>query len=131
MKRRIFLGSGIALTVLPHAQAGLDASKLEGASKILADAAESGEIQSSALCVQQGSDIVSRCFGLARNTDAMFLLASISKTISVAAVLTLCDEGRFRLDEKVRRYIPEFQGEGREKITIGQLMTHVSGLGSP
>lgn len=58
----------------------------------------------------------------------MFLLASISKTISIAAVLTLFDEGRFRLDEKVKRYIPEFQGEGREKITIRQLMTHVSGL---
>ena len=50
------------------------------------------------------------------------------KTILVAAVLTLVDEGRFHLDEKVQRYNTEFQGGGREKITIGQLMTHVSSL---
>lgn len=128
MKRRVFLASGIALTHLPSAQARFELSRFEGAGKILADAATSGEVQSSALFVQQGSDIFSRTYGLARDTDAMFLLASISKTISAAAVLTLFDEGRFRLDEKVQRYLPEFRGEGREKIAVGQLMTHVSGL---
>lgn len=128
MKRRIFLGSGFALTLVPRAQAGLDVSQLEGVGKILADAAESGEVQSSALYVRQGTDVFSRSYGLAYETDAMFLLASISKTISVAAVLTLFDEGRFRLDDNVQRYLPEFQGEGRNKITIRQLMTHVSGL---
>jgi len=128
MKRRVFLGNGLALTLLPRAMAGLDVSQLEGAGKILADAAESGDVQSSAFFVQQGSDVFSRSYGRAHGTDAMFLLASISKTISVAAVLTLFDEGHFRLDESVQRYLPEFQGEGREKITIRQLMTHVSGL---
>lgn len=128
MKRRTFLGSGMALTLLPRAQAGFDVSQLERAGKILADAAASGDVESSALYVRQGSDVFSRSYGLARDSDAMFLLASISKTISVAAVLALFDEGRFRLDEKVRRYIPEFHGEGRDKITIRQLMTHVSGL---
>ena len=58
----------------------------------------------------------------------MFLLASISKTISIAAVMTLFDDGLFGLDDRAQRYIPEFQGDGREKITVRQLMTHVSGL---
>lgn len=128
MKRRVFLRSGLALTLLPRTMAGCDVSQLEGAGKILADAAESGDVQSSALYVQQGSDVFSRSWGLAHGTDAMFLLASISKTNSVASVLTVFDEGHVRLDENVQRYLPEFQGEGREKITIRQLMTHVSGL---
>ena len=101
---------------------------LKVAGRILANAAEQGEVQSSAIYVQQGSDVFSRTYGLARDTDAMFLLASISKTISIAAVMTLFDEGGFRLDDRVQRYIPEFQGDGREKITVRQLMTHVSGL---
>jgi len=128
MKRRVFLASGLALALCSRVRAGFDASQLEGAGKILADAAEQGEVQSSALYVQQGSEVFSRTYGLAGDTDAMFLLASISKIISVAAVMTLFDEGHFRLDDRVQRYIPEFQGDGREKITIGQLMTHVSGL---
>ena len=128
MKRRIFLGSGLALTLFPRVQAGFDLSQLERAGKILADAANSGEVQSSALYVHQGSKVFSRSYGLAHDADAMFLLASISKVISIASVLTLFDEGHFRLEEKVQRYIPEFQGEGRDKITIRQLMTHVSGL---
>lgn len=128
MKRRVFLGSALALTLCPQVRAFFDEARLEGAGKILADAAEQGEVQSSAIYVQQGSDLFSRTWGLARDTDAMFLLASISKTISIAAVMTLFDEGRFGLDDRVQRYIPEFQGDGREKITVHQLMTHVSGL---
>ena len=128
MKRRIFLGSGIALALSSRVRGGFDRSRFEAAGKILADGADSGDVQSSALYVRQGSDVFSRSYGLAKDTNAMFLLASISKTISVAACLTLFDEGHFRLDQKVHRYIPEFRGEGREKITIGQLLTHVSGL---
>ncbi|MCO8121248.1 beta-lactamase family protein [Stieleria sp. TO1_6] len=128
MKRRIFLGTGFALTLCRRTSAGLDESQLESAGRILANAAEQGEVQSSALYVQQGSDVFSRTYGLARDTDAMFLLASISKTISIAAVMTLFDDGRFGLDDRVQRYLPEFQGDGRETITVGQLMTHVSGL---
>jgi CubicO group peptidase (beta-lactamase class C family) len=66
-------------------------------------------LKSSALYVQQGSDVFSRSYGLTHDTDAMFLLASISKTIAVASVLTLLDEGHFRLDENFQRYLPEFQ----------------------
>ncbi len=128
MQRRMFLGSGLALTLSPRARAGLDAAQLEGAGRILANAAEQGEVQSSAIYVQQGTEVFSRTYGLARDTAAMFLLASISKTISIAAVMTLFDDGLFGLDERVQRYLPEFQGDGREQITIRQLMTHVSGL---
>lgn len=128
MKRRSILGTSLALAFCPNIGFGFDRLQLEGAGGILADAAKQGEVQSSALYVRQGAEVFSQTYGLARDTDAMFLLASISKTISIAAVMTLYDEGHFRLDDRVQRYIPEFRGEGREKITVGQLMTHVSGL---
>ena len=42
--------------------------------------------------------------------------------------MTLFDQGKFQLDDPARKYLPEFKGEGRERITIRQLLTHVSGL---
>ncbi|MEZ6092021.1 MAG: serine hydrolase domain-containing protein [Pirellulaceae bacterium] len=80
------------------------------------------------LYVRRGADVFSQSFGKADSIDAIFLLASISKTIAIAAVMTLFDEGRFQLEDSVAKYIPEFQGDGRERITMRQLMTHVSGL---
>ena len=130
MKRRTFLQSGLGLILsCPlRSQAGLDTDKLEIASKLLARAAETGEVESSSIYVQQGSDVFAKTFGQAKQLDDMFLLASISKTISIAAVMTLFDEGLFKLDDPAQKFIPEFRGDGREKITMRQLMTHVSGL---
>jgi CubicO group peptidase (beta-lactamase class C family) len=58
----------------------------------------------------------------------VFLLASISKPISAAAVMTLYDNGKFDLDDPARKFLPDFTGDDREKITMRPLLTHVSGL---
>jgi CubicO group peptidase (beta-lactamase class C family) len=60
--------------------------------------------------------------------DAMFLLGSISKPINVTAVMTLFDQGKFQLDDPVKKFLPDFTGDGRDDVTIRQLLTHVSGL---
>ncbi len=41
--------------------------------------------------------------------------------------MKLFEEGRFRLNDKITDYIPEFQG-GKSDITIRNLFTHFSGL---
>jgi len=128
MKRRTFLQGALALTVGSRLDAGFDHHKLKAAGEILARAATNGEIESSALYVRQGKHVFSDVYGKAGRQDAMFLLASISKTISIAAVMSLFDEGHFQLDDPAQKYLPEFRGDGREKITMRQLMTHVSGL---
>src|SRR5438552_7655905 len=58
----------------------------------------------------------------------MFLLGSISKPINVTAVMTLFDEGKFRLDDRVKKFLPAFTGDGRDAVTIQHLLTHTSGL---
>ena len=58
----------------------------------------------------------------------MFLLGSISKPINVTAVMTLFDQGKFRLDDRVKKFLPAFTGDGRDEVTIRHLLTHVSGL---
>jgi CubicO group peptidase (beta-lactamase class C family) len=42
--------------------------------------------------------------------------------------MILWDEGRLRLDAPVSRYLPEFRGEGRDRVTVEHLLTHRSGL---
>jgi CubicO group peptidase (beta-lactamase class C family) len=58
----------------------------------------------------------------------MFLLGSISKPINVAAVMTLFDQGKFLLDDRVKKFLPAFTNDGRDQVTIRHLLTHTSGL---
>ena len=60
--------------------------------------------------------------------DAIFPLASLTKPITATAVMILVEEGVLGLNRPVQKYIPEFEGKGKELITIRHLMTHTSGL---
>ncbi|PPA69469.1 serine hydrolase [Jeotgalibacillus proteolyticus] len=65
---------------------------------------------------------------VAMKKDTIFDLASISKIFTVTAAMKLYEEGHFKLDDKVANYIPEFSQNGKEDVTIRQLMTHTSGF---
>jgi len=61
--------------------------------------------------------------------DTIFDLASLTKVIATTpAVMLLVQRGQVKLDAPVPTYIPEFTGDGKETITIRQLLTHTSGL---
>ena len=129
MKRRTFLvqaGCGIAAGSPLFAAEGEDG--LEAAAAVFEKATASGQVAAASLYVRQGSEVFARAFGKAESADAIFLLASISKTISAAAVMKLQEDGEFQLDDAVVKFLPEFTGGGREKITMRQLLTHVSAL---
>jgi uncharacterized protein YbbC (DUF1343 family)/CubicO group peptidase (beta-lactamase class C family) len=60
--------------------------------------------------------------------DTIFDAASLTKVIAtVPCIMKLYEEGKFRLNDLVTDYIPEFQG-GHSEITIRDLLTHFSGL---
>ena len=64
----------------------------------------------------------------AMTLDTVFDLASLTKVIATtSSLMKLFEEGRFRLNDKVTEYIPEFQG-GKSDITLRNLFTHFSGL---
>lgn len=54
-------------------------------------------------------------------------LASVSKQFVAAAIMRLVDEGRLRVDDKIRMFLPEFDAR-YEAITVEHLLTHTSGL---
>lgn len=61
--------------------------------------------------------------------DSVFDLASISKIMgTTTAALLLLEDETIKLTDPVSLYIPQFGKNGKEGITILDLMTHVSGL---
>ncbi|HDR51541.1 MAG TPA: class A beta-lactamase-related serine hydrolase [Mariniphaga anaerophila] len=72
--------------------------------------------------------------------DAIFRIFSMTKPITAAALMTLYDEGKFKLDDKVSEFIPEFAEtkvynsetktlETQEnELSIRHLLTHTSGI---
>jgi uncharacterized protein YbbC (DUF1343 family)/CubicO group peptidase (beta-lactamase class C family) len=64
----------------------------------------------------------------AMTVDTIFDCASLTKVIATtSSLMKLFEQGRFRLNDKVTDYIPEFQG-GKSDITLRNLFTHFSGL---
>ncbi len=67
--------------------------------------------------------------GEAMTEDTIFDAASLTKVVAcLPAVMLLVERGQVNLDERVQTYIPEFKGDGKENITVRQLLTHTSGL---
>ncbi len=80
--------------------------------------------------------------GVAVGPDTIFPLASVTKPVVAAGILTLIDDGALALDEQVARFLPDFRtgpdptAEGvdpalerlRQTITVRQLLCHTSGL---
>jgi CubicO group peptidase (beta-lactamase class C family) len=63
------------------------------------------------------------------NTDAIFDLASLTKVVgTTTAAMLLYDENKLSLDKKVSEYLPRFANNGKENITVRNLLEHNSGL---
>jgi CubicO group peptidase (beta-lactamase class C family) len=84
------------------------------------------------LIARNGKIIYKKSFGFSDfaskklNTDkSLFPLASISKTFTAVAVLQLKEQGKFKLDDPMAKYLPDFP---YGYITIRHLLSHTSGL---
>jgi len=65
----------------------------------------------------------------AMTLDTVFDLASLTKVIATTtAVMQLVEQGKVRMNDPVAKYLPEFAQNGKDDITVRQLMTHYSGL---
>ncbi len=61
--------------------------------------------------------------------DTIFDCASLTKVVvTTTAVMQLWEQGKFRTTDPVAKYLPEFAQNGKQDITIRQLLVHYSGL---
>ena len=77
--------------------------------------------------------------GLPMTEDTIFRLYSMTKPIVCTALMTLFEEGRFRLIDPVARYVPSLAGlkvlqadgtlaDPKRPVTVRDVMAHTSGL---
>lgn len=128
IERRALLTAALAATTAHPVLAALRRGRWDDAAAVLDQATATNQVDASVLHVLQGGESYTRHFGKATSGDAMFLLGSISKPINVTAVMTLVDRGKFGLDDRVKKLLPAFAGEGRDDVTVRHLLTHTSGL---
>ena len=60
--------------------------------------------------------------------DSLFPLMSTHKPVVATLAMMLVEAGELGLNRSVPYYIPEFQGPGKEKVQVHQLLTHTAGL---
>ncbi len=61
--------------------------------------------------------------------STLYDLASLTKVVATTpAVMLLVEDGSLDLGRPVQDYLPEFRGEGKERITVRHLLEHRSGL---
>ena len=60
--------------------------------------------------------------------DSIFGFASVSKSFTATAIMLLVEEGFVGHNRPVKEYIPEFNGDGKDKVLVSHLLTHTSGL---
>ena len=130
-----------ATSRLPHvvpAEAGLTEEKLRQIDAIVQEGLDQKKMPGCVVLVgRRGKIALLKAYGNKRlepaaeamTTDTVFDLASLTKPIATAtSVMILVDQGKLKLDEPVATYLPEFATGGKEKVTVRQLLIHVSGL---
>src|SRR6202041_478020 len=65
----------------------------------------------------------------AMTLDTIFDCASLTKVLATTTtIMQLWEQGKFRMNDPVAKYLPEFAQNGKQDITIRQLLVHYSGL---
>jgi uncharacterized protein YbbC (DUF1343 family)/CubicO group peptidase (beta-lactamase class C family) len=65
----------------------------------------------------------------AMTLDTVFDMASLTKVVATTiAVMQLVEQGKVKPNDPVAKYLPEFAQNGKEDITVRQLLVHYSGL---
>ncbi len=105
--------------------------------KTIQEAIEDGRIPGAVLLIgHQGQILHHKAYGKRAlvptpepmTVDTVFDLASLTKVIATtSSLMKLFEEGRFRLNDRVTQYLPEFQ-VGKSDLTIRNLLTHFSGM---
>ena len=75
-----------------------------------------------------GIGLANRQAGTNINSKSKFKIASITKTFTTVLILKLYEQGKLDLKSTIGKYLPDYEGEGKDKVTIHNLLTYSSGI---
>lgn len=148
------LATGQGLGFASPESVGLSASKLDEATASLQQHIDAGDIAGVVAAVARDGKIVYfESLGMMNieqakpmQEDALFRIYSMTREITSLAVLQLYEQGKFKMDDPIKMYLPDFEAQRvlldpestditqtrprNGDITVAHLLTHTSGLGS-
>ena len=129
----LLLAAGLSPAV--RADFRLDEARLD---EVMRQALDRGDLPGAVVLIVHGDRVVFRkAYGhrslkpaeTPMTADTAFDLASLTKPVATATSLMLLKErGQLRLSDRVADYLPSFAQEGKGRLTVEQLLLHVSGL---
>src|SRR5215469_5086052 len=134
MRKRLVLSALVWLvtTVCAHAHSAKQTTRAEVDDLM---SRYTGEVPgASLLVIRDGKAIVRRGYGyanleehVAAGPETNYRLASVTKQFTAACILLLEQEGKLRLQDRVRKWLPELPASD-DRITLYELLTHTGGL---
>jgi len=102
----------------------------------LARRAAAGEFSGVVLIAQDGKPVVKQADGfadrrhrVANEVDTKFNIGSVGKAFTAVAIAQLVAAGKLAFDDPIGKFVTGFPAGLANRITIGRLLTHASGLG--
>jgi uncharacterized protein YbbC (DUF1343 family)/CubicO group peptidase (beta-lactamase class C family) len=134
----IILSTSLTAWTVVDAKRSPAAGRLASVDAVIAQALHDGNIPGAVLLVGHNGQVIYRkAYGNRAleprrepmTLETIFDLASLTKVVATTtAVMKLVEQGKIRLNDPVAKYLPEFGQNGKEDITVRQLLTHYSGL---
>ena len=119
-------------------EVGLSQKKLAAIASVVKEAIRTGKCPGAVVVIGHGGRVIYRkAFGhralvpeeLPMTVHTIFDLASLTKVVATTtAIMQLVEQGKIALSAPVTDYWPEFKANGKEGISVRELMTHYSGL---
>jgi CubicO group peptidase (beta-lactamase class C family) len=125
---------GLAALATPALSQPLNAATQRAIDAAMQASITSGWTAGGAVAVMRhGKVVFARGYGMANletgtpaTPDSVFRIGSLTKQFTAAAILSLVDDGKLSLEDKVRKYVPELPAD--DATTIRQLLTHTAGF---
>lgn len=84
------------------------------------------EDQAQLVIYHQGKKVVDTSVGI--EPDKLIAIYSVSKALCALAIAKLVQDGKLDLTKRVSEYWPEFAANGKDLVTVRQLLSHQAGL---
>ncbi|HUG70396.1 MAG TPA: serine hydrolase domain-containing protein [Pirellulaceae bacterium] len=137
----VFVSGDLDADGLPLASpksVGILGERLANIDDVVSEGLNDGEMAGCVVCIgRRGKIAYLKAYGhrqiepekVEMTIDTVFDMASITKPVATAtSVMLLIERGSVKLSDRVAEHIPEFAQNGKDAVTIEDLLLHQSGL---
>jgi CubicO group peptidase (beta-lactamase class C family) len=136
--RSAVLFLSIALALFPPAVCRAQAPADQEIQSYLNSLGAENKLSGAILVAKDGKPLASKAAGLANKAtgtpnrpDTKFNLGSVNKMFTAVAIAQLAQAGRLKFEDTIGQHLPDYPNKTvAEKVTIHQLLTHTSGMGT-